>query len=660
MAKLPLGLHVFAFPDNDPTKDTTMKKSTATPLLALALGLLLAHVPCHADRAESVVSGPANGGPGYNPVSAFAGSGANPWVISLPMLPVDLGTTTTSGAIKTGVVSTLPAPVAAAQLSWEPVAGGRTARVRVVSAQAKRLRIHVAMADGLSPLRFRVQGNLNATPVGSDDAPTAHGGGVWLTVTDGNTADLEVFADAGVATDALDFKIDAVNVITLGVGIAPKSLGPGYSKKKEYDLTCLSGSRAYPGLDKAARSTAMIDYIDSNGQLSNACTGTLLADKGGTQTPWFATANHCIRDQAAADTAVFEWFFQASACGSAITDIRHWITAGGARLLYTDVYLEPAFLILYKQPPIGAVFSGWDTNIQVGDEVWAVHHPQGDHTMVSSGTVTALMQDITYTDTKIHLNDTVSFVYGSTEGGSSGSGLFSVANGSAYWKGTLTGGQANEPISYYTHLNSYYGNIKSWLTNTSTEVYPKVSLSSSQPKDTTDDYPAAVTLEWSATGARSCSATAVVAVNAIDFLTGTRRGWVGPVSPSGKLALKVGLTTEYTLTCQGLVGSDTQSVKVKVNPPTLKQINCLFDWAETAYPDLLSPAPAATVDADPNIFPYYYTYRAYPNTGVYVGVSSLDYHVYYLGPDSGPDRIPQDLGELWVWLAKAPPSCQSM
>lgn len=632
-----------------------MKKSTAfQPLLALFLGLLLAPALSYADRAESVLSLPADGGFGGNVAHPFVGSGANPWVVSLPTVPVDLSTAPV-GVIKTGVVASLSAPVAAAQLSWEPVAGGHAARVRVTSGQARRLRFHVAMADGLSPLRFRVQGNLDAAPVGPDDTPTVHGGGAWLAVTEGNAADLEVFAGAGLATDRLDFKIDAVNVITLN-GVVPRSLG--FAANKEYDLACLSSVGAYPGLEKAASSTALIHFIDGD---SYICTGTLLADKGGTQTPWFATANHCLNNQAAADTAAFEWFFQASTCGGALTDLRHWITFGGARLLYADTYLDPALLILYKQPPTGAIFSGWDTNIQVGDQVWAVHHPAGDQTMVSLGTVSQLLQEWLYLDGVTRLGDVVSFIYGGTEGGSSGSGLFSVSNDSAYWKGTLIGGQVdNYQISHYSHLNSYYRNIRTWLTNTSTEAYPKVTLSSSQPKETTDDYPASVTLEWSTTGALVCSATVVVAANGIDDITGTRRGWVGSVPTSGKLALKVGLPTEYTLSCQGLVGGavnpddSTKKVTVNVNPPTAKQINCLFDWAEKTYPDLLSPAPAATQFPEVNKYPYYYTYRTYKNTGVSVGVSSLDNHVYYLGPD----HILNDLGELWVWLGKS--SCQSI
>ena len=629
-----------------------MKSMVFRPLLALLLGLLLPPVLCHADKAEPVLSS-NTGGPVNNVPSPFLGSGANPMIISLPTVQVDLSSTT-PGVIKTGVVVPLSAPVFASQLSWEPVVGGRTARIRVISTQAKRLRFHVAMPDGLSPLRFRVQGNLNSATVGYDDAPVSREGGIWLGVTDGNTADLEVFADEGVTIDKLDFKIDSVNVITVGAGV-PQSIGA--AKEKEYDLACLSPLTSYPGLEKAASATALVLFVQDKS--SYLCTGTLLADKGATHVPWFATASHCISDQASADTAAFEWFFRASTCGGTLTDLRHWITFGGARLLYTDKYLDPTFLILYKQPPIGAVFSGWDTNIQVGDKVWAVHHPQGDHTMVSLGQVSELLQEWLYLDKVTRLGDVVTFIYGGTEGGSSGSGLFSLSNNSPYWKGTLIGGQVdNYQISHYSHFGRYYRNIRSWLNNTSVDVYPKVFLNTTQ---ITTDYPANVTVEWSTTGAVACSAMAIVADNSVDFLTNTRRGWVGSVPTSAKLDLKVGLSTDFTLSCQGLVGSainpddSTKKFTVKVNPPTLNQINCLFDWAEKTYPDLFSPVPGQTVVvADTNTFPYYYTYRTYSNTGAYLGVSLLDNHVHYLGSD----KKLQDLDELWKWLETS--SCQSI
>jgi hypothetical protein len=73
------------------------------------------------------------------------------------------------------------------------------------------------------------------------------------------------------------------------------------------------------------------------------------------------------------------------------------------------------------------------------------------------------------------------------------------------------------------------------------------------------------------------------------------------------------------------------------------KVDCLLDWAERSYPQLFFPAGAAA-----RIFsPYYYRY--YPGTNSYVGVSSTDNHIYYLGPEGNM----LDVGSLPDWLGAA-------
>lgn len=79
---------------------------------------------------------------------------------------------------------------------------------------------------------------------------------------------------------------------------------------------------------------------------------------------------------------------------------------------------------------------------------------------------------------------------------------------------------------------------------------------------------------------------------------------------------------------------------------TVSATECLFNWAETNYASLFSPAGAVTQTSAP------YTYRYYKNTNAYVGISSANNDVYYLGPDGSL----LDVGSLSGWLAKA--KCQ--
>lgn len=76
---------------------------------------------------------------------------------------------------------------------------------------------------------------------------------------------------------------------------------------------------------------------------------------------------------------------------------------------------------------------------------------------------------------------------------------------------------------------------------------------------------------------------------------------------------------------------------------TLASADCLFNWAEKQYPQLLSPAGGSS-----QVFQSYW-FRYYANTKAYVGVSAADNHVYYLGPDGAM----LDLGALTGWLSTA-------
>jgi hypothetical protein len=69
----------------------------------------------------------------------------------------------------------------------------------------------------------------------------------------------------------------------------------------------------------------------------------------------------------------------------------------------------------------------------------------------------------------------------------------------------------------------------------------------------------------------------------------------------------------------------------------------LLNWAENNYPSLFAPVGSPTVVWS------IYTYRYYSVTNAYLGVSSIDNHVYYMGPEGAL----QDEGPLADWLPKA-------
>jgi hypothetical protein len=76
--------------------------------------------------------------------------------------------------------------------------------------------------------------------------------------------------------------------------------------------------------------------------------------------------------------------------------------------------------------------------------------------------------------------------------------------------------------------------------------------------------------------------------------------------------------------------------------------DCVFNWAESVYPNLFAP-PAA---ASQTLAPYYYRY--YAGTNAYLGISSADNDLYYLGPASGNTLFNAGLLSNWRTTAGCP------
>jgi hypothetical protein len=73
--------------------------------------------------------------------------------------------------------------------------------------------------------------------------------------------------------------------------------------------------------------------------------------------------------------------------------------------------------------------------------------------------------------------------------------------------------------------------------------------------------------------------------------------------------------------------------------------DCVFNWGEHHYADLLWPSSARSQTQAP------YYYRHYPGTDSYVGISSQDDRLRYLGSASGQQML--DLGSMATWKQTA-------
>ena len=181
------------------------------------------------------------------------------------------------------------------------------------------------------------------------------------------------------------------------------------------------------------------------------CTGSLINDTENDETPYFLTANHCGDAASASDYAqwVFYFNYESPDCSRpAIEPANHSLS--GAQLLASASYnggSDFKLLLLKDKVPYTykPYFNGWDRTGNVNDSGVVIHHPQGDIKMISTyktplrpvdyyGTVTDPNADFW----EVKWAATVSG-HGVTEGGSSGSPLFS-SDGLII--GTLTGGDA--------------------------------------------------------------------------------------------------------------------------------------------------------------------------------------------------------------------------
>jgi len=122
----------------------------------------------------------------------------------------------------------------------------------------------------------------------------------------------------------------------------------------------------------------------------------------------------------------------------------------------------------------------------------------------------------------------------------------------------------------------------------------------------------------------------VVTLTATPASGSTFAGWSGACGGTG--------ACQVTLSAAANVAANFTA-----NQPPDAKAECLLDWAEQNYPALFAPAGSSTVVST------VYTYRHYPATNAYLGVSSIDNHVYYLGLDGKF----LDEGALSFWLPKA-------
>ncbi len=344
------------------------------------------------------------------------------------------------GPVRIGVLRALPAGrLAGANTTagaWQTLADGRLAWSLDIRAEGA-VGLRASLYDMTLPRGVELY-------AGTPETPTVHGPYTWRDLHSYE------FWTPGVPGDTLRISVVAPDAATqrgttLSLGmlshryrevVSPVAAPDKQAGSCNLDVTC------FPEWADTASSVARVAFM--RGSAESLCTGQLLADLDPcSDVPFFYSANHCIGSQAVADTMEFYWLYQTATCGGAPPALSSVpITIGGADYLggsvgtaFSPTGNDFALFRLRSQPPAGLTKVGWtDAVPDTGDDIVSIHHPRGDFKRISFGRIAVSTR-------AAELFHQVVWENGTTEGGSSGSGLYLPATQQligALWGGTAS------------------------------------------------------------------------------------------------------------------------------------------------------------------------------------------------------------------------------
>jgi lysyl endopeptidase len=365
------------------------------------------------------------------------------------------------GRIRVGTVRALEKSTRLEQ--WIPVAGGFVSKLRASSDEAVGLRVKLELGDLAGAIEVRVQG-LDGR-IESMIADPSLGAEAWTPWTEGSVQVIELFSPYLPAADGV--KVGAV--IHFTASPLAKAAGtctvPTMCAPSDTSLAAGVGS----AIAERKKSVMKLNFID--GSSSYICSGTLInTDKF--PAAYVLTANHCINNASAALSLTTLWFYESTACDGAFTSAGSVQVAGGAQLVLGNQNVDSTLLLLNRAAPSGALFSGWNAaRLSSGTPIVSISHPAGDTSRYAIGSV---LQEYRIVDRPQDMYG-VHFSKGIIEGGSSGSGLFTMAGSTLQLRGILTGTTVRQEggmsctnlneDALYSRFEIFYPQIAQYVSN---------------------------------------------------------------------------------------------------------------------------------------------------------------------------------------------------
>lgn len=233
------------------------------------------------------------------------------------------------------------------------------------------------------------------------------------------------------------------------------------------------------------RGVARILVVDGPDQ--GWCTGSMVNNLAANCKPYFLTALHCGVTSTTANFNQWRFYFkfEASACtdpGSQGSLANNFITgciklassndgggdSGSDFLLVQMGSLanEATTITTLKSAAFNGYWNGWDANTSASPNGVSIHHPAGDIKKISTYNSSLVSNGWNGNGLQSHWRVVWSSTtngFGVTEGGSSGSPIFTTNGGNSRIVGTLTGGGS---FCNATNQPDYYGKMSyHWITN---------------------------------------------------------------------------------------------------------------------------------------------------------------------------------------------------